>query len=519
METKKRKKLYNILMAVIIAAIAVAGIIIVGITRGYIGNKEDSINVKEVYGIAGIDKKGLAYTLDEKTRVTVGDTISTKTRARVKLEKNGDTYIIGENSTAVVNKVSDGQVSITLTSGEMLVFMSGAGGSSELAAEYVTTISDDGIYSVSARTGTTTVYSFAGEATARLDEKSETLPAGSYICVMDKESYTADIDIHSLSSFQLSMLLELTAERRLCFTWDELDALMASRKGENNYGGGDTVSLDGSILSANADTIIQNGSYTGVNLNINSETSSGYGADDNPSEQDEAGKEEDKKGDIPDPPPKDKSTENGGTPTTEERNNGGHTTESTTETPHGTESTTEAQKTEVGTTEKQTTETHTTEATTEKPTTEQTVATTEHTPVETKTKTCTLEIRCDTILNNRGDLVVGKEIYVPSDGVILRTVTVEFKDGETVFDVLKRTCKAYGIQIEYSFTPLYGSYYIEGINYLYEFDCGGQSGWMYKVNGWFPNYGCSSYVLSDKDTIVWCYTCKGLGADVGGGVY
>ena len=71
------------------------------------------------------------------------------------------------------------------------------------------------------------------------------------------------------------------------------------------------------------------------------------------------------------------------------------------------------------------------------------------------------------------------------------------------------------IQIEYSWTPMYDSYYIEGINHLYEFDCGEQSGWMYKVNEWFPNYGCSSYEVGDGDVIVWCYTCMGLGADVG----
>ena len=45
---------------------------------------------------------------------------------------------------------------------------------------------------------------------------------------------------------------------------------------------------------------------------------------------------------------------------------------------------------------------------------------------------------------------------------------------------------------------------------LYEFDCGSQSGWMYKVNGWFPNYGCSSYKLKDGDAIVWSYTCTGM---------
>ena len=126
-----------------------------------------------------------------------------------------------------------------------------------------------------------------------------------------------------------------------------------------------------------------------------------------------------------------------------------------------------------------------------------------------------IEIRCDTILNNMGDLTPGKAEFVPSNGVILPMVEVPFYENETVFEVLNRICKKANIQIEYSWTPLYGSYYIEGINHLYEFDCGEQSGWMYKVNEWFPNYGCSSYYVEDGDVIVWCYTCKGLGTDVG----
>lgn len=134
-------------------------------------------------------------------------------------------------------------------------------------------------------------------------------------------------------------------------------------------------------------------------------------------------------------------------------------------------------------------------------------------------KTCTITIRCDTILKNMANLSPGKDKYVPSNGVILAASTVEFQEGDTVFDVLKRACSYAGIPLEYSYTPLYESYYIEGINNLYEFDCGEQSGWMYKVNGWFPNYGCSSYKLKDGDNIVWSYTCNGLGADVGGNVY
>ncbi len=71
-----------------------------------------------------------------------------------------------------------------------------------------------------------------------------------------------------------------------------------------------------------------------------------------------------------------------------------------------------------------------------------------------------------------------------------------------------------GIQMEYSYTPIYGSNYIEGINNLYEFDGGETSGWMYAVNGWYPNYGCSRYLVKENDNITWNYTCD-LGRDLG----
>ena len=128
---------------------------------------------------------------------------------------------------------------------------------------------------------------------------------------------------------------------------------------------------------------------------------------------------------------------------------------------------------------------------------------------------CTITIRCETIFDNADALEKAKAPYVPEDGVILPVTTVEFTSGETVFDVLQRVCEAADIQLEYSWTPLYDSYYVEGINHLYEFDCGFESGWMYKVNGWFPNYGCSAYELQGGEEIVWCYTCVGLGADLG----
>lgn len=132
-----------------------------------------------------------------------------------------------------------------------------------------------------------------------------------------------------------------------------------------------------------------------------------------------------------------------------------------------------------------------------------------------KELTCTLSVRCDTILDNIGWLDPEKVELVPDNGVIFPATKVTFYEGESVFNVLQRELKKAKIHMEFKNTPIYNSAYIEGIHNLYEFDCGELSGWMYKVNGWFPNYGCSRYQLKDGDVVEWVYTCN-LGVDVGG---
>jgi hypothetical protein len=129
--------------------------------------------------------------------------------------------------------------------------------------------------------------------------------------------------------------------------------------------------------------------------------------------------------------------------------------------------------------------------------------------------TCTLSVRCDTILDNMKYLDKEKVELVPEDGIIFPQTEVTFYKGESVFNILLREMKKNRIQMEFENTPMYNSAYIEGINNLYEFDCGELSGWMYKVNGWFPNYGCSRYQLKEGDVVEWVYTCN-LGVDVGG---
>lgn len=130
--------------------------------------------------------------------------------------------------------------------------------------------------------------------------------------------------------------------------------------------------------------------------------------------------------------------------------------------------------------------------------------------------TCIISISCASILDNLELCNPEKVELVPEDGWILEPVQVPFSGGESAFDVLQRVCQENRIHMEFTDTPLYNSAYIEGIGNLYEFDCGETSGWMYKVNGWFPNYGCSRCQLQNGDEIAWVYTCD-LGDDVGGG--
>ncbi|WP_127491175.1 DUF4430 domain-containing protein [Paenibacillus glycanilyticus] len=134
--------------------------------------------------------------------------------------------------------------------------------------------------------------------------------------------------------------------------------------------------------------------------------------------------------------------------------------------------------------------------------------------VTDKKMTAYLSVSVETILDNLDKLDPEKLELVPKDGIIFAKQEVTFYEGESVFNVLQREMKKHKIHLEFENTPMYNSAYIEGINNLYEFDCGELSGWMYKVDGWFPNYGSSRYKLKQGDVIEWVYTCD-LGRDVG----
>ena len=430
---KKKKKIANIIMIAVIAAIVAVGVLSVGRYRGRIGhNGETQVTACAARnkGVIDLTRSGIAAHLEDTAALRDGDKLSSHKGAQVSVSF-GDSYLVlGENASLVVDQASAPHFAVTVLSGE--VFLCAKEAVSARFDEQTVNVASSTVV-LSVRTGSESIGVLAGEVT--VGEKTLSGGQAAAFTANGGPTYTT-LSAASLSDFLLRCAQDSTAA--LCFTAAELSQVLADRRSQT------------ANPSENTDTST---SAPGTSA-----------ADASPGKNDSA--------DTSETPDDDKQ--------------GGSSTSS------GSSSTKPDKKPDD-----------------DSPNKEESV--TSH--------TCTIEIRCDTILDNMDELATGKDSYVPADGTILAATTVSFTDGETVFDVLKRACEQNGIQLEYSYTPLYESYYVEGIHHLYEFDCGSESGWMFKVNGWFPNYGCSAYTLSQGDSIVWCYTCHGLGADVGGGVY
>ncbi|QTD40811.1 DUF4430 domain-containing protein [Sporosarcina sp. Te-1] len=97
-------------------------------------------------------------------------------------------------------------------------------------------------------------------------------------------------------------------------------------------------------------------------------------------------------------------------------------------------------------------------------------------------------------------------------GDIIAPTRVDIQDGDTAYTVLRRVASEQGISIDA--TGVGPTVYVKSIDGLGEFDGGPKSGWMYSVNGEFPQFSAGIYELADGDNLRWQYT-KNLGEDLG----
>lgn len=126
-------------------------------------------------------------------------------------------------------------------------------------------------------------------------------------------------------------------------------------------------------------------------------------------------------------------------------------------------------------------------------------------PEPEKKETVSLVVECTDLLSNIDYLKEEKRSLVPENGIIFSKNEIEIQENESAFDVLKKELIDAGVHIEFALAPVYNSVYIEGINNIYEFDCGERSGWKYSVNGKYPPIASSDYKVKSGDKIVFTY--------------
>lgn len=94
-------------------------------------------------------------------------------------------------------------------------------------------------------------------------------------------------------------------------------------------------------------------------------------------------------------------------------------------------------------------------------------------------------------------------VYITVDGSAAgagaSSATLALEPGATAYDALASS----GVSFNAKQTG-YGMY-VSSIAGLAEKEHGGMSGWMYSVNNVTPNVACSSYELSDGDSVYWWY--------------
>lgn len=110
--------------------------------------------------------------------------------------------------------------------------------------------------------------------------------------------------------------------------------------------------------------------------------------------------------------------------------------------------------------------------------------------------------------------LMGLSVYGKGGEIIFQNICVnsDYKENISVADLSKDICRELTVPIVFS--GMGDMAYVKGINGLFEFDCGTESGWLYSVNGEYQGVGCGTYILENGDYVEWHYTLD-LGKDLG----
>jgi hypothetical protein len=126
-------------------------------------------------------------------------------------------------------------------------------------------------------------------------------------------------------------------------------------------------------------------------------------------------------------------------------------------------------------------------------------------PTEKKTNANPIKVTTEPAKQTEPKPTVSITIIGPKDfGVILPKTKVNFKDGDTVLNVLLKVAKKKNIEVEHRGSGAMA--YIEGIDNIYEFDYGPKSGWNFKLNGTTISKSSGIINVKKDDVIEWVYS-------------
>ncbi|SES90623.1 DUF4430 domain-containing protein [[Clostridium] polysaccharolyticum] len=491
-----KRRIANLIMVLSILLIVLSGVMAVGNVKGWFQKADIKENclVEEKTGEASITRSGIAYSLSKGTILREQDVLETMSGSGILLKMNGIAIGVDADTRFAITKCNENAFGVELHQGVLfLVNQSENFAITVKSAENsYTSKGKNTVFSADVQNGVQTISVLSGTVGGKLKESNLDIQEGQTSLAFNKEDGTLENDIQtlepeSLDSFILKQAITLAGDQELFVSIEKLNSVIQQREQEKAKANEELLVLskkDRKKVVKKADVDKEKNQTKEPKEDKKSalkETESEKNqqlSSLSPDAQDSGVPRESQK-----PARKEKAhAKSGKKPEAGKK-----------------PSSSPSEKTENHNQKQEKNDTQASGKPEDKP---------------QKIYECTISIHCTSILSHMEDLKESKTGYVPSDGCILTTTKVEFTDGETVYDVLKRTCDTLDIQMEAAYTPLYKTYYVEGIHNLYEFDCGRQSGWMYKVNGWYPNYGCSSYKLKDGDAITWNYTCEGLGKDV-----
>ena len=492
----KKNKTANLIMVAIIVLIAAGGVFLAGRILGWFGGSGNAAVLTDIRGIVTLERDGIAFNVQEDTELRKSDVISCADKASAEVRTKDGSVVLGQGSRLSVDDPREGALSASLSLGEAFTSAKDAQVDISIGEERISLKNASAAFS--ARSGACSVSLLSGEAAG--------VKAGEVKEWVGGQASVRALDINSLSDFVTARIRAAGDASGLVISKADVDALEARRAAE----------AEAARLAAEAEKraaeeaakAAAEAARAEAERKAAEEAAARAEAERLAAEQAAAAERAEAERRAAEEAAA-RAAEEAERRAAEEAAARAEAERIAAE-EAAAKAAEEAARAEA---ERLAAEEAAAKAEAER------IAAEEAAAAEAAKPHCTITINCSTILDNWDALDKAKAGYVPSNGVILASTSVAFTEGESVFDVLARVCEDRGIQIESSWEPVFNSHYVEGIGHIYEFDCGLESGWLYKVNGWFPNYGCSSYILADGDDIAWLYSCNGLGTDVGAPAY